>query len=179
MDIARDSVRRDGGSAYGVAAVSRIAGRMPIKPPSRMPAGRDKTSSAGATSSAGESGRAGVAVAKKNAIIPYSNIHRLIASRKTAAGADRRLAFATPHPIATQITEMMNVLCSRSTHKNKSGEISLNHHCVTNLNLRINHVAGNDVARYATQPRAMAAAVRHLLSRRVLTTLALIKSGTS
>ena len=144
-----------------------------------MPAGRDNTNRAAPTSSVVESERAGSGiVANKSTIIPYSKIKTVIASRQTAPGADRRLAFATPHPIATHTIPMMNELSARSVHKNHSVSISLNHTCVINLNLRTSHVAGNDVAKYATQPSAMASAVRHLLSRTVVTMSARIADRT-
>jgi hypothetical protein len=143
-----------------------------------MPAGRDITNRAAVTSSAVVSERAGPGMVAKSAIIPNSKIIRVIAIRQTAPGADRRLAFAMPHPIATHTIEMMSVLSARSVHKNNSVSISLNHFCVINLDLRMSQVAGNDVAKYATQPKAMAAAVRHLLSRTVLTMSARIADRT-
>ena len=127
MDIAASTARRAERKVYGATAALWMPGRMPMRPPSRMPAGRDKANKAGPTSSAVESARAGSGPLTKNsAIIPYSKINTVMASKETAAGADRRLAFATHHPITTQKIATMKVCCTSSVQWNKSGSISLN-----------------------------------------------------
>ena len=115
---------------------------------------------------------------RNNPIMAYSKIITVIARMATAAGAERLLIDDTIHPTATQAIATIIVLSTRRTIKNHSGSISLNHHCVINLDLRTSQVAGNDAAKYDSQPKAIAATVRHLLSRTVLTTSARIADRT-